>query len=97
VAYLQQGERLAREMGVQILTKRLAAGLDGLTLGPDRIVIHAALRGFRRQLTIAHELGHVAVQRRQYFPRSWQDEESYADAYARRVMASALPDSCSAL
>jgi len=85
------GEAAAAAMGVEVITRRLGSGLLGLTVSDNRVVISASLRGFERQFTIAHELGHVQVRRGQYAPRSPLDEEAFADAYARQMLGEDQP------
>jgi Zn-dependent peptidase ImmA (M78 family) len=74
-------------MGVEILYRRLERGFDGFTVSATTIVVNSLTTGRNRGLTIAHELGHVAVRRGNYRPRSVADEETFADAYGAQVIA----------
>ena len=53
---------------VQVLQRPLPGSLWGLTPSPGRVVINAALRGWRTGFALAHELGHVLVQRGALLP-----------------------------
>lgn len=85
-AFPTEIDAIGRALGVYLTEEPLAWPLLGLTLGPDRIVIKAGLEPPVRRFTIAHEYGHLLIQRRALPPVRPENEEPFCDRFARELL-----------
>jgi hypothetical protein len=79
-------DALARSLDVQVLHRSLGPRLRGETHDAKVVVLHRKLRGRERRFTLAHELGHILVRRGRAPWLARDDEERFADAFARELL-----------
>ena len=77
---------LASELGVTVLYRAMAVTLHGVTFSTRRVTVNANLPVRRRRFALVHELAHVLVARGQCPYVEAQDEERFADRFARHIL-----------
>jgi hypothetical protein len=76
----------AGRLAIEIKIRDLGDQLLGLALDDRRILLHSRLRGAGRAFVFAHEVAHVLRRRRLFRSVRREDEEWFADWFARELV-----------
>jgi hypothetical protein len=78
--------RAAARLSIMIVERDLGDHLLGLTLDDKKVLVHPRLAGARRAFVVAHEIAHVLRRRGLFRSVSRDDEEWFADWFARELV-----------